>query len=147
MKPRINRLKALMMFVYEGKTCREIAAHFGVSGPTVASWSKEGGWFQRRREHERGSSQAALDVLQHQRELLIAEIGIENRAPAEVIDTLHKLTMSIDKMESRLEGIGPMLDVVGRFARFVAAHADRAECLVVRNWIEKFLSEERRKNR
>ena len=49
-------------------------------------------------------------------------------------------------MESRVEAIGPMLDALGRFTEFTAAHAEPAAVAVVREWVEKFLMEERRRN-
>ncbi len=45
-----------------------------------------------------------------------------------------------------MEAVGPMLDVIGRFARYVAANSERAECLVVRKWIEKYLNAEQKRN-
>ncbi len=76
-----ERMKALKMFVYEGNTCREIADHFHVSTNTVQAWSKEGGWVQRREDHQRGSSEATLDLLKHQRELLVKEIDVRDGRP------------------------------------------------------------------
>jgi len=139
-------MQALKLFVYDGKTCREIGKELHVHETTLAEWSKEGGWVQRRQDHQRGSSEATLDLLKHQRELLVETISVDKPANAGDIDTLHKLTMSIEKMESRMEAVGPMLDVIGRFARYVAANSERAECLVVRKWIEKYLNAEQRKS-
>jgi hypothetical protein len=141
-----ERMQALKKFVYEGKSCREIGDELHVHANTVQAWSKEGGWVQRRQDHQRGSSEATLDLLKNQRELLVAKIAVDKVAPADKIDTLHKLTMSIEKMESRMEAVGPMLDVIGRFARYVAANSERDECLVVRKWIEKYLNAEQRKS-
>jgi transposase len=135
------------MFVYEGKLLRQIAAELGINVRTLEKWSSQGNWGKLRKERRRGTSQAALDVLKRQRELLITALGVENRADPEQIDALHKLTMSIEKMESRLEDIGLMLDVMDRFAEFVAARADDADCRVIRNWVEKFFDEQQRKSR
>jgi len=141
-----ERLKAEMMFVQEGKTARAIAAALGVSENTLSAWVTRGQWVRQRRARLGGTSQATLDVLKRQRELLIGEIGVEHRAAPEQIDALHKLTLSIEKIESRMESIGPMLDAIGRFAEFVAAGADDADCATVRKWIEKYFDEQRRRS-
>jgi hypothetical protein len=135
------RLKAEMKFVREGKTCREIAAELGASLHAVEHWSRRGNWVLLRREQQGGTSRSTLDVLKRQRELLISSIGVESQADAEQIDMLHKLTMSIEKMESRMDSVGPILDVMGRFAEFVASRASDEDCRVIRTWIEKYFDE------
>jgi transposase len=148
MRPSKGRLNAETLFVCEGRTVAQIAAKLGLSEKTIAQWCAQGDWAQRRTERLRESPQAALDVLKHQRELLIQEFEKKNkkRAGPEEIDALQKLSLAIEKMESRTEAIGPMLDVLGRFAQFVTARADADECEVVRTWLESYLAEVRRKN-
>jgi hypothetical protein len=141
-----QKLKAQTMYVVEERSLAQIAAEMKISKSTLGDWSKQEKWVQRRSERQQGSSQSALNVLIRQRELLITTIGVENQADAEQIDKLHKLTVAIEKIESRQEAVGPMLDIIGRFARFVTANAGAADCEVVRTWIEKFFDEEQRKN-
>ena len=101
---------------------------------------------KKRQEMLRESPQVALDVLKRQREMLITEMPRDKPASADQIDALHKLTLLIEKMESRLDAVGPMLDVFARFARFVGTNADDAACAVLREWTEKFLDDERRRS-
>jgi len=134
-------------FVREGRTLAQVAARLGVSHHTLVLWSRKGGWVKRRQEFQRESPQAALDILKGQRELQIKDIHQTKVATPEAIDALHKLTMLIDKMESRTEAIGPMLDTFERFAQFVGANADDADLAVISDWTEKFLDELRRRCR
>jgi hypothetical protein len=146
MKSQKERSQAENLFVRDCMTLDQIAAHIHVDRRTVGLWSSKGDWMKKRREMLRESPQVALDVLKRQRELLIREMPPNKPAGAEQIDALHKLTLMIEKMESRLDAVGPMLDVFVRFAQFVATNADDAACAVLREWTEKFLDDERRRS-
>jgi hypothetical protein len=146
MKSQSDRAMAENLFVRECRTLDQIAARLGVNRRTVGQWSSKGGWMKQRGELLRESPQAALDVLKRQREMLITAMPRDAPAGADQIDALHKLTLLIEKMESRLDAVGPMLDVFARFAQFVATNADDAACAVLREWTEKFLNDERRRS-
>jgi transposase len=146
MRLQSDRAKAERLFVREGKSLARVAAEMGIGLTTIKQWSKDGNWSDHRRACRRETPNPALDVLKRQLELQVAKIGDDKLAAPEVIDALHKLSVSIEKMESRLEPIGPMLDAIGRFARFVAARADDQACELVRTWVEKFFQEERRRS-
>jgi hypothetical protein len=141
------RLAAENLFVREGKTLKQAAAQLGVSRRALIEWSRHGGWMEKRQEFQRESPQAALDILKGQRELQIQKIRGKKKATPQAIDALHKLTLLIEKMESRTEAIGPMLDTFERFAQFVGTNADDAACAVICKWTEKFLDEQRRRCR
>jgi hypothetical protein len=146
MRSQIDRVHAENLFVRDGKSIEEIAAATGISKGALGKWSKAGGWVQKRAERNRESPQVSIDKLKRQRELQIGAIG-EGAASAEQIDSLYKLNLLIEKMEAGSGAIGPMLDVMGRFAEFVMREADDVGHVeVIREWIEKFLAEERRKN-
>ena len=109
------------MFVQGGENPgRDPSRRPGHEQGALVKWSTQGEWVKKRRERQRESPQAALDILKRQRELQIKTIGTETLAAPTEIDALHKLTQLIEKMESRIEAIGPMLDVMCRFAQFVA---------------------------
>lgn len=147
MKSQAERAAAESFFVRDGKTLDQIADLTGVSSATLAKWSKSGQWVKKRAERQRESPEASLNRLKRQRELQVAALGDETVAGAEAIDALYKLNLLIEKMEASAEAIGPTLDVIGRFADFVMRHTDdptRVE--VLREWMEKFLAEERRRN-
>jgi hypothetical protein len=146
MKSQKERSEAESLFVRDCMTLDQIAAYVHVDRRTVGLWSSKGGWMKKRGEMLRESPQVALDVLKRQRELLIGKMPPDEPAAADAIDALHKLSLLIEKMESRLDAVGPMLDVFARFAQFVATNADDAACAVLREWVEKFLDDERRKN-
>jgi transposase len=147
MKPPQTRLFAENSFVREGKNLAEIAGQVGVSERTLDRWSKDGEWLKKRQEFQHESPQAALDMLKSAREMQIKKMRDNKRVTPKAIDTLHKLTALIEKMESRIEAIGPMLDTLERFAQFVGANADDEACAVLCEWTEKFLDEERGKCR
>jgi uncharacterized protein YjcR len=164
MRPEKDRALAETLFVTEGKSAREIAAHLGVGKETVQRWAREGKWTERRRQRRSDSPLAALERLRRERDRLIGTLGGDQPAakdaaaakdPAgpkdaasETISKIHKLTQTIEKMESHREDtdIDAMLDVVERLATFTAAHADAEELEAVRKIIEMFLDEERRKS-
>ena len=146
MRPQKDRAMAEMLYVREGKSFQQVAALLGTGTMTVCRWAREGNWKERRRERRRESPQASLDALKRQRDLLIK--GLDGKAldnPV-AINALSKLNLAIQRMESPPEPIEMMLDVIGRFAEFIAARADDNECAVMRKWVEKFLDEERRRN-
>lgn len=147
MKSQSDRATAENLYVEEGKTLDEIAGLTAVTKGTLANWSREGLWTQKRRERRLASPHPELNVLKQQLALQIKQIPDDKLADAAAIDALHKLSVIVEKMESRLEPeAGPLLEAMLRFAQFVAARADDAACATVREWLEKFLDEERRKN-
>jgi hypothetical protein len=145
MRPQDDRAMAEMLFVCEGKSPGQIAALVGANRMTIWRWAREGNWKERRSARWRESPRAALDLLKRQRELQIATITPDKPAAPEVIDALHKLNRVIEQMEEPLEGPDAMLDVMGRFTRFIMAHGSPEAIAALREWLEKFLNEERRR--
>jgi hypothetical protein len=145
MRSQEERSEAETLFVCEGKTTEQIAAQMRISAATIQRWSSQGAWAQQRRARRLESPRLTLDVLKRQRDLQIQELDGNMPAGQEAIDRLHKLSLVIEKMESRLEAVGPMLDVFERFAKYVGTHADANALTVLRTWTQKFLEEERRK--
>ena len=147
MRSASDRAAAENFFVRDGKTLAQVAEIVGVSEAALAKWSKAGDWVKKRAERQRESPQAALDLLKRQREIQIQAIGGEKQADAGAIDALHKLNQVIEKMEAGVAAIGPTLDVVGRLAEYVMRSTDDpTHITIMREWIEKFLAEERRRN-
>ena len=69
------RWTAESLFVREGKTLAEIAERLPVSQGALRRWSTEGKWMERRKDRQRESPEAALDVLKREREKMILEFG------------------------------------------------------------------------
>ncbi len=146
MKTKQIRRSAERLFVRDVKTLAQISAELGVPLRSLARWSRRGEWMRKRREWQHESPRAALDILKRQREKQMAAIRDNTAAAApEAIDALNKISLVIEKLESHVEAIGPMLDTLERFAEFVGARADAEECAVLYKWTEKFLDEQRRK--
>ena len=159
-RPEKERLIAESLFVIEGKSGREIAALLSAGKETVQRWAREGQWTARRRRRRLdGSSMATVERLKRERDRLTATLGAakpaapggdDPAAPAvgETISLIQKLTQTIEKMESQQEDydVGAMLATMGRFAKYVVAHATDQERLAMRSMIEKFLDEEHRKS-
>ena len=158
-RPEKERLIAESLFVIEGKSGREIAALLSAGKETVQRWAREGKWMERRRLRRRESPLASLERLKRERDRLTATLGAakpaapggdDPAAPAvgETISLIQKLTQTIEKMESQQEDydVGAMLATMGRFAKYVVAHATDQERLAMRSMIEKFLDEEHRKS-
>ena len=146
MKTEEERAQAVKMFVEEGKTLQQIADHFGVSQAAVALWSSGGNWKGLRRERRFMTAHPALDALRRELDLQVQKVGKTTAAEPAQIEALNKLHLMVEKMESRVDPIGPMLEAMGRFARFVAARAEREDRVVIHKWVERFFNEERRKN-
>ena len=144
--PKETHWRAENRFVYRGKTMAEISRSLNVTRVSLAQWAHKGDWMKKRQERQRESPQAALDVLKNQRDLQMKAMGDDEVAAPEAINSLNKITLLIEKLESHVEAIGPMLDTLDRFAQFVGANADAEECAVLYKWTEKFLDEERRKH-
>jgi transposase len=146
MKTERLRAQAEELFVRQGQSIAEIAAQLGLGARTVAQWSGVWYWNQKRRAQQFASAHPALEALKGELARRIKEIGDNEKVDPDQIDALNKLDQTLQKMESRLDPIGPMLDGMGRFAHFVAARADADDCAVIHKWMERFLNEERRKN-
>jgi hypothetical protein len=107
---------------------------------------------ERRRQLRLDSPMASLELLRRERDRLIqtfaAKPSANGEPPADpaTLETLNKINRAIEKMEPQTESVDAMLDVFARFAEFVATHADAAACAVIREWTEKFLNEEQRRN-
>ena len=146
-RPMGERVKAEALFVEQGKGLRQIAEELGADRTTIGLWSVEGNWAAKRRLREFMIPHPDLDALKRELALQIAKVGGDECAEPAAIDALHKLSQIVERMESRLEPeVGPMLDTIGRFARFVASHADDEACDLLRVWVEKFLDDECRRN-
>ncbi|MGD1002114.1 MAG: hypothetical protein ABSA67_15610 [Candidatus Brocadiia bacterium] len=161
MRPQKDRTLAEVLFVNEGKSLSQIAAALGACKKTILNWSREGSWMKRRQQRRRESPRASLDVLKRLREVQVQALDAKPVADADgkpaagaaarqipdpaAIATLYRLNMAIAKMEAQQEAIGPMLDGFERFTQFVASQADADACEVIREWIGKFLDEERRR--
>jgi IS30 family transposase len=147
-----QRLLAESLFVAEGKSARQIAAVLGLGKSTVQRCVLRGKWVERRRRRGLDSPLATLERLKRERDRQAATLGGDT-APAqatlnETISAVHKLTQTIEKMESRHEDedVGAMLAAMDRFAKFAAAHATDEQCAAVRALMEKFFDDERRKS-
>ena len=68
MKTRTIRRSAEKLFVRDVKTLAQISAELSLSMTTLARWSGKGEWVRKRREWQRESPRAALDILKRQRE-------------------------------------------------------------------------------
>jgi transposase len=107
MRPRLEKERALAesLFVVEGKPGRQIAALLGAGKETVQLWAREGNWMERRRLRREDSPLANLERLQRERTRLIAALGGDKPETAhtapDTISAVHKLTQTIEKMESR----------------------------------------------
>jgi uncharacterized protein YjcR len=149
MRAQKQRDLAERLFVEEGQSLNRIAELLGASVTTIANWSRQGKWKERRTQRRGQSPQAALDDLKRLRAAVIAAKDAKPEADPEAIGMLHKLNAEIAKMESKrdeVDEVGLMLDVFERFAEFVGTNADDAALAVIREWTEKFLDEERRRN-
>ena len=151
-RPEKERALAESLFVTEGKSGREIAGLLGAGKETVQRWAREGKWMERRRLRRRDSALASLERLRRERDRLTGTLGGDKPPEADVVaDTIsmiQKLTQAIERMESHREDrdIGAMLATMDRFATFAVAHAAAEELSAIRNTIEKFLDDERRKS-
>jgi hypothetical protein len=150
MRPQRDRDLAETLFVNEGMSLDRIAAQLGASVTTIGNWSRKGKWEDRRARRRSESPQASLDVLKRLRAALIAAMDAKPDAKPDAdpqtIGKLYQLNMAIAKMESQRDEVGPMLDAFDRFAQFVGTNADDDACAVIREWTEKFLNEERRRD-
>ncbi len=109
---------------------------------------------------------AALERLRRERDRLIGKLGGEKPAgdppaggragenkpadpdaAADTVSMIQKLTQTIEKLESPREetSIDAMLATMQRFANFVGAHAAEEDLPIIRDIVEKFLDEERRR--
>ncbi|MGO8705445.1 MAG: hypothetical protein ACLQVA_16670 [Candidatus Brocadiia bacterium] len=179
-KPEKERVMAESLFIVEGKSSREIAGLLGMGKETVQRWARDGKWMDRRRLRRSESPLASLERLRRERDRLIGQLGgadpsgdppaaeepagekpaaEQPLAPEAVSDTIgliHKLTQTIEKMESRREdesmephreedSIGAMLTTMERFAEFVGSHGTDEERRATHSIVEKFLDAERQK--
>ena len=149
MRAQKQRDTAERLFVEEGQSLNRIAELLGASVTTIANWSRQGKWKERRTQRRSQSPQAALDDLKRLRASLVAAKDAKPEADPEAIGMLHKLNTEIAKIESQREevdDIDAMLDVFERFAQFVGTNANDDDLAVIREWTEKFLDEERRRH-
>ena len=143
MKPAALRIEAEQLFVRHGRTIEDISSALSLSRGTVARWSKSGDWVRKRQEFLRESPLAPIETLKKQR-LRVIELMPTTPAPdAGLADQLWKITRTIESLEARGDNIGGTLDVIERFARFVARSCDEATAEAVRAATERFLAEER----
>ncbi|MGD1001867.1 MAG: hypothetical protein ABSA67_14325 [Candidatus Brocadiia bacterium] len=140
------RRTAEHLFVREVKTLDEIALQTGFSRRTLARWSSKADWMRKRLEWQYESPRAALDILKKQRQFHMDAVGKKAAATPEALEALNKITLLVERLESHVEAIGPMLDTLERFAQFVGARAESEECAVLYKWTEQFLDEQRRKH-
>ena len=147
-----QRTLAESLFVAEGKSAGQIAAVLGLGKSTVQRCVLRGKWMERRRRRGLDSPLATLECLKRERDRLAATLDQEPPPePAvrdDTISAVHKLTQTIEKMESRHEDgdVGAMLATMDRFAKFVTARATDEQCAAVRALMEKFFDDERRKS-
>ena len=145
MKSNATRARAEDMYVREGRTLQEIAEISGVSKTTVARWSKQGGWVEKRKERAAQNPQASLEKLYDTRRRTL-EAWPDDPSPAE-IDALNKLDLVIAREEERVGGPGPALRVMEDFAAHVARTRDADAAALIARSVEDYLGEVRRKTR
>ncbi len=109
---------------------------------TIWRWARDGNWKEQRTARWRSSPRAALDLLKYQRDQQIKKFKPDEAAPPEVVDALFKLNKVIEQMQEPLGGPDAMLDVMGRYIKFIMAHGSPEAVAALRQWTEKFLAEE-----
>ena len=141
---RAARDEAQRQFVREGRTVEQIASACGLSKSTVSKWCAAGKWMDRRQEVLRESPMATVEKLKARRATIIQNMSANPNDDAALEDRLLKLTQAIDRMERAGESIGTTLDVMERFARYVAAHCTAETADLLRAATESFLEQERK---
>ena len=115
------------LFIVEGKSSREIAGLLGMGKETVQRWARDGKWMDRRRLRRSESPLASLNASaarptgssassggadpsgdppaaeEPAGEKPAAEQPLAPEAVSDTIGLIHKLTQTIEKMESRRE--------------------------------------------
>ena len=145
MKSSATRARAEDMAVREGRTLQEIAEFAGVSKTTVARWSKDGDWVEKRKRRQAENPQASLEKLHATRRRKL-EAWPDDPSPGE-IDALNKLDLVIAREEERVGGPGAALRVMEDFAAYVARTRDEKAAALIARAVEDYLGEVRRKTR
>jgi len=135
--------QAESMYVREGAKLQDIASSLGVHRSTMTRWRQQGNWDAKRAEFLQNSPAAALDLLKRQRERMIREAGDEAPGPA-YADALYKLSTTIERMESKAEAVGPVLDAMDRFARHARLNIPDEQMPVIQDAVQQFLDAVRR---
>lgn len=112
------RSQAESLFVSRGLPLDEIAGIVGVNRATVARWSKAGGWVEKRKQRQLVSPSAGLEKLRELRRDRLATMTKD--AAAGDVDALYKLDVMIAREEGKIGNPGAALDVLERFALYVA---------------------------
>lgn len=111
-----SRELAKLLFVHETLTQKEVASRIGVSEQTVCRWAKEDAW-DRLRVSITITKEEQLRHLYRQLAAINDEIsgrtGNKFASPPEA-DTISKLAVAIDKMESDV-GIADIVSVAKKF--------------------------------
>lgn len=111
-----SRELAKLLFVHETLTQKEVASRIGVSEQTVCRWAKEDAW-DRLRVSITITKEEQLRHLYRQLAAINDEIsgrtGNKFASPPEA-DTISKLAVAIDKMESDV-GISDIVSVAKKF--------------------------------
>jgi len=137
------RAQAETMFVREGGKLQDIAGTLGVHRSTLSRWRQQQNWDAKKGEYLQNSPMAVLDLLKKQREQMIREAGGDPPTPA-YADALYKISTTIERMETKAEAVGPVLDVMDRFARYARLNIPDAHMPIVSEAVEQFLNAVRR---
>ena len=133
------RGEAEYLFVRRGLSLEEIAGRTHVAKGTLARWSKQLEWVKKRDDFLHQSPSAPLEKLYDLRRRRIEDLG-PAASPGDV-DSLYKLDCMIERMEAKREAVGPILDVLGAFANFVARKCEPPVVDTLRNAIEQYLAD------
>jgi len=137
------RAQAESMYVREGALLQDIAKTLDVHRSTITRWRQQQNWDAKRGEYLQNSPMAVLDLLKKQREQMIRSAGGE--APdAAYADALYKLSTTIERMETKAEAVGPVLDVMDRFARHARLNIPDEHMPIVSEAVAAFLDAVRR---
>jgi len=121
------RLRAEDLYVKDGKTQEKVAEILSVARKTVGRWYAKGNWEEKRRARFRDSSKPTLDKLKAQREALLATFSGDPVADASATSQIAILSNWIARLEDHDRAVQPVLDVMDRFANFVAATCSDAD--------------------
>jgi transposase len=145
-RPVQDRQQAESLFIREGMSLEEIATARGVSKATLARWSADGKWVDRRAEFRRESPTAALDKLKQRREKLCGLLGQDEEKDAGLTDQLYKIDIMIERREARIDALGPLMGAMERFAEWVAGNCDDATAATIQSATTQFLDSVRAEN-
>lgn len=105
------RQRAEELFIIDGLTLQEVAGQLGISERTLANWSSEGEWVQRRREYQN----AARDIKYYGKmtRLKLIKDAMTSLDPQKIyaFATLERTMAEPGKMDSRLRGNDELINI------------------------------------